>query len=243
MSTKSSFREQFERLGAAKARSRVRSTSPTARLVLTRRKQISRPIDVTRLLASHGLTLRKAHDVLGRISAGEQVAIELHALDIDKLIADLSRLGVLARTIQTPNPDVRYVRGRLGVSQEEFAIRFGLEVDTIRNWEQRRNEPDSATRLLLTLIQHHPQIVQAILVGDDPQSAPSGTLTPLMRYPASRPFIIETKPDPNRRVSTIFGSSGNFSASVTESSHAWFLRPSGFPTAGTVKRIDRSAAE
>jgi DNA-binding XRE family transcriptional regulator len=33
-------------------------------------------------------------------------------------------------------PDVRAIRAKLGLSQAEFAVRFGFPLDTLRKWEQ-----------------------------------------------------------------------------------------------------------
>lgn len=127
-----------------------------------------RPVEVARLLAKHGLSLRKAHETLNRLANGESVAIELAASD-KKIRAELSKLGVDARTIHLPTADVRRIREHFGLSQAEFAIRFGFEADTIQNWEQGRNRPDQATQLLLKVIEAHPDDVEAILTADEGQ--------------------------------------------------------------------------
>jgi DNA-binding transcriptional regulator YiaG len=126
-----------------------------------------RPVDVARLLARHGHSLRKAHETLQRLAAGESVAVELHASDEKRLRSKLTELGISARTISLPAADVRRIREHFGLSQTEFAIRFGFEVDTVQNWEQGRNRPDQATQLLLRIIEANPQQVEAILTNAD----------------------------------------------------------------------------
>ena len=128
-----------------------------------------RPVDVARLLAKHGVSLRKAHEALERLANGESVAIELAASDRKKLRASFTNLGIDARTIHLPSADVRRIREHFGLSQAEFAIRFGFELDTIQNWEQGRNRPDQATQLLLKLIEAHPDDVEAVLTSDEGQ--------------------------------------------------------------------------
>jgi putative transcriptional regulator len=49
---------------------------------------------------------------------------------------------------------VRKIRRRLGLNPEEIAARFGLPLGTIRDWEQRRRQPDGAARVLLHVIKH-----------------------------------------------------------------------------------------
>lgn len=69
--------------------------------------------------------------------------------------------------LERPVVDVREVRQALNLSQKEFAIRFGLELDTIQNWEQGRYNPDPAAMVLLKVIQRHPEAVDAALAGTD----------------------------------------------------------------------------
>lgn len=59
--------------------------------------------------------------------------------------------------------DVKAIRGKLGLSQETFAARFGFSVGAVREWEQGRRRPEQAARTLLLVIEHHPQAVMAVL--------------------------------------------------------------------------------
>ena len=56
-----------------------------------------------------------------------------------------------------PAVDVRELRQRMGLSQSQFALRFGLPPGTLRNWEQGRSVPDAPTRVLLAVIAKHPK--------------------------------------------------------------------------------------
>jgi DNA-binding transcriptional regulator YiaG len=161
MSTKSSFRAALERRDGPEERSPVRSGSPV-RLVLTL-DDVGKPVSVARLLASHGMSLRKAHDALNRLADGETVAVELYAEDARGLVSEFSALGVKAYPIEPPEIDVRRVREHLGLSQAEFSIRFGLELDTVQNWEQGRYRPDPAAQILLSVIEAYPECVDSVL--------------------------------------------------------------------------------
>jgi putative transcriptional regulator len=55
--------------------------------------------------------------------------------------------------------NVAKLRGRLGLSQGEFARGFGVSVGTLRNWEQNRRQPDGPARVLLRVIEQKPQQV------------------------------------------------------------------------------------
>lgn len=59
--------------------------------------------------------------------------------------------------------DVLVIRKELGLTQEEFAKRYGFSTGTIRNWEQKRRKPEGAARLLLKLIASRPDEVERML--------------------------------------------------------------------------------
>jgi putative transcriptional regulator len=60
--------------------------------------------------------------------------------------------------------DVRAIRQRLGLSQEQFAARFGFSVETIRNYEQGHRKPRGAARVLLQIIAGEPDAVTRALL-------------------------------------------------------------------------------
>jgi putative transcriptional regulator len=59
--------------------------------------------------------------------------------------------------------DVKRIRGRLGLTQQEFAKRFGFNITTLRHWEQGRRVPDGTARAYLRVIDREPQAVQKAL--------------------------------------------------------------------------------
>ena len=61
--------------------------------------------------------------------------------------------------------DVKAIRAGLGLSQQEFALRFGFSLAAVRDWEQRRRQPDPAARVLLTVIAHEPEAVDRALAA------------------------------------------------------------------------------
>ncbi len=65
--------------------------------------------------------------------------------------------------VQVPDVDVRAVRTKMGLSQAQFAMKFGLPPATLRNWEQGRAHPDAPTRVLLAVIAKHPEAVEDVL--------------------------------------------------------------------------------
>jgi putative transcriptional regulator len=75
--------------------------------------------------------------------------------------------GAIVREVKVPESiDVQAVRRKLGLSQREFALRFGFSLATIRNWEQGHRAPEGPTRVLLTIIDKEPAAVErALKVG------------------------------------------------------------------------------
>ena len=74
--------------------------------------------------------------------------------------------GYRVTTLSVPHDvDVKVIRGKLNLSQELFAERFGFSVSTIRNWEQGHRQPEGPARLLLKLIERNPQYVEKELQG------------------------------------------------------------------------------
>ena len=61
--------------------------------------------------------------------------------------------------------DIKALRGRLGLTQEQFARRFGFSVETIRNYEQGHRQPTGPARVLLRVIASEPDAVTRALVG------------------------------------------------------------------------------
>jgi putative transcriptional regulator len=64
---------------------------------------------------------------------------------------------------RAPAIDVRSLRQKLGVSQCQFAARFGFKPATVRNWEQGRTHPVGPSLILLAVIAHHPDAVEDAL--------------------------------------------------------------------------------
>jgi putative transcriptional regulator len=60
-------------------------------------------------------------------------------------------------------PEVTRLRWRLELRQEAFAVRFGIPVATVRDWEQGRSSPDAMARSYLKVIATEPKKVAKIL--------------------------------------------------------------------------------
>jgi putative transcriptional regulator len=63
-------------------------------------------------------------------------------------------------------PRARTLRRALGLTQQEFAARYRIPLDTLRDWEQGRSEPDQPARAYLTVIAHDPEGVRRAPRGE-----------------------------------------------------------------------------
>lgn len=64
-----------------------------------------------------------------------------------------------ARSFRFEDLDVRGLRERHGLSQSKFAALMGISVGTLRNWEQGRRKPEGSARVLLKVVDKHPEAV------------------------------------------------------------------------------------
>jgi putative transcriptional regulator len=62
-----------------------------------------------------------------------------------------------------PAIDVRSIRSKLSLSQDEFASLFGFTMNQIRDWEQGRSRPLGGVRAYLMIIDRDPKRVLALL--------------------------------------------------------------------------------
>lgn len=165
MSISQSLKERLGPRVRIQAINQVQSGS-AARFLLRRDEAIKPNIPKAAVsLAKRHMTLRKARMVLNRLADQNAVMIEVPMVeDRAALVDDLADAGIRAVLHQPPSRvDVKALRERDGMSQEEFAMWYGLDVGTVRNWEQGRSEPDSASRAMLWMIKVNPAAVQQAL--------------------------------------------------------------------------------
>jgi putative transcriptional regulator len=97
----------------------------------------------------------------------------------DELVASLQEAADIMAGKVTPSRawhppaavDVRAIRARTGLSQPNFAKRFGFSVGAVREWEQGRRRPEAAARVLLLIIASKPEVVDEVLAAAMPQAA------------------------------------------------------------------------
>jgi putative transcriptional regulator len=69
--------------------------------------------------------------------------------------------------IHLESEEIRATRAQLGMTQKEFADLFGVNLHTLRNWEQGRRRPEGPARVLLRIIEKEPQAVFRALHAED----------------------------------------------------------------------------
>ena len=67
--------------------------------------------------------------------------------------------------VATPLPelDVAAIRKQTGKTQDQFARAYRLPIRTLRDWEQRRSQPDAPARVLLRLISAEPDTIERLV--------------------------------------------------------------------------------
>ena len=80
--------------------------------------------------------------------------------DMGKHMRGEKVLGLRVR--EFPEPDVKAIRERTGMSQTRFAILIGVQPKTLQNWEQRRVRPAGPARALLQIVDANPQALLAL---------------------------------------------------------------------------------
>jgi putative transcriptional regulator len=83
-----------------------------------------------------------------------------------------------ARVWQVPLLDVVEVRGKTGLSQEEFARRFRINLGTLRNWEQGVRQPEGPARVLLMVIDKEPEAVERAIKAWKSKQVDPSTIRP-----------------------------------------------------------------
>jgi len=84
----------------------------------------------------------------------------------EKLVASIKEAGEIkagnqeqSRIHEIKPPDIKRVREKLNVSQDEFALMIGVSVRTLQNWEQGRRKPEGPAKALLRIASRNPGAV------------------------------------------------------------------------------------
>jgi putative transcriptional regulator len=92
---------------------------------------------------------------LGRVLVDSAKVIARHMRGEIELPTKVVRLA--------PAVDVREIRKGQGLTREQFAERYGLQVRAVQEWEQGRREPEPAVRAYMIVIKNQPAAVRKAL--------------------------------------------------------------------------------
>jgi putative transcriptional regulator len=93
----------------------------------------------------------------------KQIAAQIAAdADTAPVFTD-AELKRARRVVPANSRSVKALRARLGLSQQQFADRYGFSVETIRNYEQGHRQPTGPARVLLQVIASEPDAVTRAL--------------------------------------------------------------------------------
>ena len=85
------------------------------------------------------------------------------ARGLNEAVAHAKGKKVAVRIYKPEVVDVAALRQHMGMTQEQFAARFGFSVATLRHWERGDRTPQGAALVLLNVIKRAPDAVTAAL--------------------------------------------------------------------------------
>jgi len=169
--TKSSLRERFARLGPVRDVDRSRSGSPVEFVLRPARTRID-TISATRVLAKRGLSMLRAKRVIEAAVETGEARVRLPKVDIaEDARRELASTGIRALRLayaMDVSEMLRQMRTDLGLTQEQFALRFGFDLDALQNWEQGRRKPDRAISAYLRVIARNPDAAARAQEEEEP---------------------------------------------------------------------------
>jgi len=60
--------------------------------------------------------------------------------------------------IEEPNP--KEIRTKMSLTQDKFANLMNISVHTLRNWEQGKRQPQGPAKVLLNVVNNHPNVLK-----------------------------------------------------------------------------------
>ena len=161
--TELSLKERFERLGCVRAVYPNTCGSPVEATLTAGEPRIDIFAAVPALVQA-GLTMLQAKRLTERVMEDGTASATLPAVaDPEATTSALAAAGLnLTPTAPPETVDVAAIRADLALTQAEFALRYGLDLRTLRKWETGRSRPEKAVRSYLSLIARDPQGVLRI---------------------------------------------------------------------------------
>lgn len=90
----------------------------------------------------------------------------------DELLASVQEMDEIvegkkaaAQVTEFPEPEVKLIREKVGLSQNRFALLIGVSKRTLENWEQGRRHPTGPAKALLRILDADPEHAVRALHG------------------------------------------------------------------------------
>lgn len=163
--TNSSLKAAVERLGPVRDVSRHRSGSKEHLVLrpLGTQAPVRAPTAVL-LLARCGISLLKAKRAVEAVLAGGEVPLILPKVPAaDELMQGLREAGLAAHLATPPQSfSVKALRQRLKLTQEQFAVIYGIDLRTLQNYESGARKPDRTAIGYFKLIERAPEEIKRL---------------------------------------------------------------------------------
>ena len=90
-------------------------------------------------------------------------AFDSIALGLNEAITHAKGEKIAVKVFKPEEVNVSELRRNMGMTQEQFAARFGFSVATLRHWERGDRTPQGASLVLLNVIKRAPDAVTSAL--------------------------------------------------------------------------------
>ena len=173
--TNTELKEVFGRLGQVQDAARNQSGLRESLVLRPDRKASAiNAIAATRTLAQCGITLLKAKRAVETLIVEEEIILTLpNVASRDRLVEGLAtagiqskflRKGFLIKSKSDTKKWVKKVRERAGLTQEQFAVTYGLDLKTLQKYEQGDSKPAASVQSYLQVIEADPEAVKRIRI-------------------------------------------------------------------------------
>lgn len=103
-----------------------------------------------------------------RLKTPEQEAEDLvESLEQALQFFEGDETNVVVHRFTVAVPDIAKLRRKLKLTQDAFALKIGVPVATLRNWEQGRRYPTGPARVLLNALEREPKAVMAAIAASE----------------------------------------------------------------------------
>ena len=111
-------------------------------------------------IVRRGVPLARAKRTIEHMVSHGEASVHVPTVESEaELARELRAAGVQATRVGGAEVDVKSLRARLDLTQEQFALRYGLDIDAVQNWEQGRCQPDRPAQAYLRAIAAAPEAV------------------------------------------------------------------------------------